>query len=381
MRYQHVHPAAPAPSSARRITVLAGPLAVALAACVSAAPTGGTGAGGNAGGGATGGAGGRGGSGASGASGTGGARGGSGGAGGAGGASGQAGTGGAGPDGGGGSSGGEVGGQGTGGADGTGGSAGTGGAAGAGGAGGSIAPPPPQNPNCTPSKLYGKNGELWKPDGRLIDAGLGRLPQRHGAHPQRRGPGQAVTEFGAKGDDTADDTQAFLDAIAATPSGVLLVPAGRYVLTKQLFFTKSNFVFRGEGQGKTILYFPRPLTEVGVGGTSWSFNGGFLTVNGTDPGEVIGTVTANVARGAHRAAAVRRRRRQGGRLGTPAADRQRRLAVPRPVRRHATAATSARTAARRCSPGTRRWRPSAPAASPWSATLPFEVNTELEAHA
>jgi hypothetical protein len=109
---------------------------------------------------------------------------------------------------------------------------------------------------------------------------------------------KSVAEFGAKGDDEADDTQAFLDAIAATPSGVLLVPAGRYVLTKQLFFKTGNFVFRGEGMGKTILYFPRPLSEVGVGTTDWSFNGGFLTVNGTDPGEVIGTVTAAVARGA-----------------------------------------------------------------------------------
>jgi hypothetical protein len=149
-----------------------------------------------------------------------------------------------------------------------------------------------------PSKLYGKNGELWKPDGRLIDGGWAGYRNGMVPIPTVEGPVKSVAEFGAKGDDTVDDTQAFLDAIAATPSGVLLVPAGRYVLTKQLFFTKGNFVFRGEGQGKTILFFPRSLTEVGVGGTNWSFNGGFLTVNGADPGAVIGTVTANVARGA-----------------------------------------------------------------------------------
>ena len=173
--------------------------------------------------------------------------------------------------------------------------------AGAGGAGGngSYPPPlPPTNPNCVPSKLYGKNGELWKPDGRLIDAGWAGYRNGMAPIPNVEGPVKKVTDFGAKGDDEADDTQAFVDALAGTPSGVLLIPAGRYILTKQLFFRTGNLVFRGEGPGKSVLYFPRPLTEVGVGGTSWSFNGGFLSVAGTDPGAVIGTVTANVARGA-----------------------------------------------------------------------------------
>ena len=118
-----------------------------------------------------------------------------------------------------------------------------------------------------------------------------------------------MTDFGAKGDDEVDDTAAFTAAVAAT-EGVLLVPAGRYVLTKQIFITKSNFVLRGEGVGKSTLYFPRPLSEVGVGGTSWSFNGGFITVNGADNGPVIGTITAN-APGRARAAGVGHGRRQG----------------------------------------------------------------------
>jgi hypothetical protein len=155
------------------------------------------------------------------------------------------------------------------------------------------------DPSCIPSKLYGRTGELWKPDGRLIFAGYAGYHTGKGPIPDVAGPGKSVTEFGAKGDDEGDDTAAFLAAIEAT-EGVLLVPAGRYVITKQLIIKKSNFVFRGEGQGKTTLYFPRPLSEVGPPGTSWSFNGGFLFVNGADNGPVIGNVTANAGRGAQK---------------------------------------------------------------------------------
>jgi hypothetical protein len=172
-----------------------------------------------------------------------------------------------------------------------------GGRGGAGGMGGGTAPPP--DPNCTPSKLYGRTGELWKPDGRLIDVGYAGYHTGLDPIPEVAGPMKSVTEFGAKGDDMVDDTAAFLAAIAGT-DGVLLVPAGRYIITKQLDIKKSHFVLRGQGTDKTTLYFPRPLSEVGPAGTNWSFNGGFLTVSGTDEGPVIGTITANAAHGANK---------------------------------------------------------------------------------
>jgi hypothetical protein len=229
-----------------------------------------------------------------------------GGAGGAGGMAGESGTGG-GP-----------GGAGAGGSAGAGGGTG-GGGAGGGGAGGmardaaspgvDAAPPardagprpdaPPADPNCVPSKLYGRTGELWKADGRLIEAGFAGYHTGLDPIPDVAGPMRSVTEFGAKGDDTADDTAAFLAAFAAT-DGVLFVPAGRYVITKQLDISKSNFVLRGEGQGKSILYFPKSLSEVGPPGHDWSFNGGFLTITGSDAGPVLGMVTANAGRGANK---------------------------------------------------------------------------------
>ena len=158
-------------------------------------------------------------------------------------------------------------------------------------------PDPVVDPNCMPSKLYGRSGELWKPDGRLIFAGYAGYHTGTDPIPDVAGPMKSVTEFGAKGDDMADDTDAFIAAIAAT-EGVLLVPAGRYIITKQIDIKKSNFVLRGEGPGKSVLFFPKPLSEVSTASTSWSFNGGFITVSGADEGAVIGNVTANGARGA-----------------------------------------------------------------------------------
>ena len=66
------------------------------------------------------------------------------------------------------------------------------------------------------SALWGKHGEKWSPQSRLPDfsyagyhcgeAPLPDLPR-----------GVSVKEFGAQGDGVADDSQAFLDALAKAP--------------------------------------------------------------------------------------------------------------------------------------------------------------------
>ena len=66
------------------------------------------------------------------------------------------------------------------------------------------------------SELWGKNGEKWRPQSRLPDfsyagyhcgeAPLPNLPR-----------GVSVKDFGARGDGVADDSQAFLDALAKAP--------------------------------------------------------------------------------------------------------------------------------------------------------------------
>jgi hypothetical protein len=152
------------------------------------------------------------------------------------------------------------------------------------------------------SALWGSSGERWTPAGRLPDfshagyrEGKTRIPSYWS--------GVNVKSYGAKGDGRTDDSQAFLDAIAAVKKGAVVIPAGRYVLTKVLKIEKSRLVLRGAGRERTVLFFPKSLTEVvGEGkthapGKSWSWSGGFISFEGWDEGEKITPVTAPARRG------------------------------------------------------------------------------------
>jgi hypothetical protein len=114
------------------------------------------------------------------------------------------------------------------------------------------------------SKLWGKEGELWTPQSRLPD--FSYAGYHFGEDPIPNIPVTLnVKDFGAKGDGKTDDTAAFLKAIAELKNGALFIPEGRYVITYPLELTRSNTVLRGAGRGKTVLYFPKPLTKVGQG--------------------------------------------------------------------------------------------------------------------
>ena len=76
-----------------------------------------------------------------------------------------------------------------------------------------------------------------------------------------------VKEAGAKGDGQTDDTGAFRKAIEIAEQaggGAILIPAGHYQLSDALLLSSSHLVLRGEGSGKTILDFARPITETSV---------------------------------------------------------------------------------------------------------------------
>lgn len=61
-------------------------------------------------------------------------------------------------------------------------------------------------------------------------------------------PGIVLQDFGAVGDGVADDSQAFLDAVAAIGrEGTIFIPEGRYIITKQINIPR-RIVLRGISQ-------------------------------------------------------------------------------------------------------------------------------------
>lgn len=156
-----------------------------------------------------------------------------------------------------------------------------------------------------PSALWGRAGEAWTPAGRLPDfswagyhAGEKPLPTLP--------PGTSVKQFGAKGDGTTDDTQAFLDALAQVKSGAIEIPPGRYRLTKILEMTRPGLVLRGAGPDKTVLFFPTPLEEIkpirsqttsGQPTSGYSWSGGFIVMRGSYGSRPLATVVGEAKRG------------------------------------------------------------------------------------
>jgi hypothetical protein len=154
------------------------------------------------------------------------------------------------------------------------------------------------------SKLWGREGELWKPDGRLPDFSYAGYRRGEAPIPDRK-PDVCVRDFGAVGDGKTDDTKAFQKAIAASAGKVILVPAGRYVITDFLRIRSSATVLKGEGREKSILFFPKPLNDVkenwgattsGRRTSNYSWSGGFVALAGSIA-QPLSRVTAPAARG------------------------------------------------------------------------------------
>ena len=152
------------------------------------------------------------------------------------------------------------------------------------------------------SELWGSGGEFWNPSSRLPDFSFAGY--RSGTAPI---PSPAVSvsvmDFGAIGNGIADDTTAFENAIAAANNGAVLIPAGRYKISRVLYIRKSNLVLRGAGSGLTTLVFTKHLTALlgpppGTAGLeSWSWSGGLIWVEGAETTTKLTDVTANAARG------------------------------------------------------------------------------------
>ena len=145
-----------------------------------------------------------------------------------------------------------------------------------------------ETPTAAYSKLWGLEGEWWLPGGRLPDFSYAGY---HGG--EREIPDYPATAnvaaFGARGDDNTDDTAAFQAALAATESGAVLVPPGRYRISGILRITKPGVVLRGAGTGQTTLFFTKPLESIepSLGATTsgrptsnYSWSGGLVRIEG-----------------------------------------------------------------------------------------------------
>ncbi len=157
------------------------------------------------------------------------------------------------------------------------------------------------------SLLWGRTGEAWNPAGRLPDVSFAGYAC--GERPIPIIPVAAnVRDFGAKGDGTRDDTDAFLAAIAKVKMGAIFVPAGRYRITKILEINKPGIVLRGEGPERTIFVCPVPLnvikpdwgaTTTGERTSNYSWSGGIISFKGGNAGKRVGRCTNSAKRGGH----------------------------------------------------------------------------------
>ncbi|MEW5976996.1 MAG: glycosyl hydrolase family 28-related protein [Acidobacteriota bacterium] len=159
-------------------------------------------------------------------------------------------------------------------------------------------------PNASRSALWGQEGELWTPYDRLPDFSFAGYHRGNDSLPDV--PVKAnVRDFGAVGDGESDDSQAFLDAIASVSNGAVLIPAGRYRLTRVLKLSKSHVVLRGESRQSTTLSFQKPLSEI-VGPAPalfgpeghWSWAGGLIWCGpGGDQGKKLADIVKPARRG------------------------------------------------------------------------------------
>lgn len=146
----------------------------------------------------------------------------------------------------------------------------------------------------TASSLWGRNGELHDPAGRLIDYSYAGYRGGGIALPTRYAATRNARDFGAAGDGVTDDTEAIqsalraveADAAAGMQPAALILPAGEYVVKDVLRITQSGVVIKGAGQGETTLRFPRSLTNILGAGSStsgnsvWGASGGLIWIEG-----------------------------------------------------------------------------------------------------
>jgi hypothetical protein len=135
------------------------------------------------------------------------------------------------------------------------------------------------------SKLWGREGELWVPNGRLPN--FSNAGYHRGDKPLPDLPATInIKDFGARGDKLTDDTNAFKKAVKY--GGTIFIPEGTYKISDQIIIAKRNTILRGAGNGKTVLFFPNHLEIIigrnysGEGYSTYSFTRGLIEGHSLD---------------------------------------------------------------------------------------------------
>jgi hypothetical protein len=133
----------------------------------------------------------------------------------------------------------------------------------------------------TSTSLAQVQSQLWQIDAQgnvTWDARLNdftNVGYKGGAEPIPDWPVSVdVTNYGAIPNDGLDDSQAFMDAIAACANyGAVFVPKGRYVMSQRIQVERDFFVLRGEDMRETILFYPKYLSELYIEQVGWQGGG------------------------------------------------------------------------------------------------------------
>ncbi|KAL4437058.1 hypothetical protein ABPG75_004197 [Micractinium tetrahymenae] len=157
------------------------------------------------------------------------------------------------------------------------------------------------------STLWGKDGEFWKPDGRLPDFSFAGYKQGNEPLPSPLVT-RSILDFRQPGmNDTAMFAAAF-DWANSQPLQeegylVLGIPAGSYSLESRFYIRRSRTIVRGAGRGATILNFPKSLSQL-YGPSPAEIPGGyvnagaFISLEGSP--RVLGPLLAEVSEPANK---------------------------------------------------------------------------------
>ena len=148
------------------------------------------------------------------------------------------------------------------------------------------------------SSLWGREGELWEPRGRLPDFSYAGYRAGREAIPDVPRVVN-VRDFGARG--SGDDTgsiQRAIDRAGEMGGGAVFIPEGRYEIRRPLVIRDSGVVLRGAGRNRTVLHVTRSLADVhGFDLAYANGSGGFITAERNGTRRRVGVVAEPARRG------------------------------------------------------------------------------------